>query len=381
MSSPHSSILHPRSYTGARRFERELTRLFERGWHLACLRRDAPNHDDYVLTHVGRRGVIVQNVAGELRAFSNVCPHRFSAIRNATRGNAALRCPYHSWSFDGEGSAVGIPHRHGLELAGEARPRLERWQLGIVGELVFVALRAEQTLANFLGPLASRLAELSSSFDTEVDDLSQEIRANWKLIMQNTLEFDHVFSVHEQTFARLVKRPVDLEEMAAANPNIAYRAVLRDDRHQRGIERKIDALFARAVPERIPGYAHALLFPSTTIGTTENHHVTVVTYHPVSAERTTMRARTFLLRIADLAPHETAMRDAVVPGELAFTRQLFEEDRRACEQVQRGVAQRPSNMRGVLLPNEHLVMRFQQNYLEAMRRGAARTLTPVLQVP
>lgn len=361
-------ILLPADYTDEARLSDEYAALYERGWHFACLRRDVPDLDSYRVARVGRREVIVQNVGSELRAFSNVCPHRFSAIRTQEHGREKLRCPYHLWSFDSAGVPSSIPHLRGLELeqADIDSLTLERWHVEVLGELVFVALDASQPLANTFGPPAVWLSALSTAFTREVDSFEQEIRANWKLIVQNTLELDHVYSVHADTFARISKPPLVIEELPAQRPHIAYRAELRRGGPLRSIERRLDEIFRRARPPRIEGYAHVLLFPATTVGTTDNHHVSVANYRPISTSSTLLTVRTFLLEIDDLSTEERSLRDAVVPGELDFTRKLFDEDRLACERVQRGVEQEARAMRGVLLPNEHLIHEFQRVYVEQM---------------
>ncbi|MGB5135320.1 MAG: Rieske 2Fe-2S domain-containing protein, partial [Prochlorococcaceae cyanobacterium] len=48
--------------------------------------------------------------AAQWRAFADVCPHRLVPLsegRLNERGE--LECPYHGWSFDGEGRCTAIP--------------------------------------------------------------------------------------------------------------------------------------------------------------------------------------------------------------------------------------------------------------------------------
>ena len=48
--------------------------------------------------------------AGQWRAFADACPHRLVPLSEG-RLNAAgdLECPYHGWSFNGEGQCTAIP--------------------------------------------------------------------------------------------------------------------------------------------------------------------------------------------------------------------------------------------------------------------------------
>jgi phenylpropionate dioxygenase-like ring-hydroxylating dioxygenase large terminal subunit len=367
--------LMPRHYLDPAVLAAEHGRVFRTHWHLVGLARDLPAETDWFLTEIAGTELIVQRAGeGDFRAFVNTCPHRFNALVRAPKGHGRLRCGYHLWTFDGDGKPAVVPLRPGLPLEAcqtEALS-LRRWSVALCGELIFVAARPDKPLKDFLGPLAEPLAQLSRGLGAEVLRFSQDIAANWKVILQNTVEFDHAFAVHPETFAPMVERPLALVPHETAPPHLAYHTVMRRRDDIKPIEKRIEDIFARSVIPRAEGYSHATLFPSATIGTTGNRLFALIGYQPLSPALTRAEYRLFVSRIADVTPVEEAILSKVIPADVAFTQRLLEEDRQICESVQRGLGNAPEALGGVLMPGEQLVARFQQYWLDAVG-GAALT--------
>ena len=373
MAATQPNSLKPQAFTDPAVLVKERDLLFRRQWHLAGLARDLPVENDWFLTEIAGTEIIVQHTgSGQLRAFVNTCPHRFNALVSEPSGNGRLRCSYHFWSFDGDGMPAQVPLRPGLPLEAcqTAALSLRRWQVDRCGELIFVSEAPAKNLDAFLGPLAKPLADLSRGLGEEVLRLSQEIAANWKVILQNTVEFDHAFAVHPDTFAPMVDRPLQIVSHETTPPHLAYHTVMKPRVGLKPIEQRIEEIFARSVIPKMDGYTHWTLFPSSTIGTTENRQFALIRYQPISPGVTRAEYRLFVSKIAEITPVEQAILDRVVPADVAFTRQLLEEDRRICESVQRGLNNAPPDMEGILMPGEHLVARFQQYWLDAMGGGA-----------
>lgn len=366
---PAPNRLGPRDYTDPKILVAERERIFRTHWHCVGLDRDLAEQDAWFLTAIAGTEIIIQRVEGEeLRAFVNVCPHRFNALVTTTQGRGKLRCGYHLWSFDGNGVPAQVPLRSGvvLEACQTASLSLRRWSVARCGRLIFIAEQPEKPLAAFLGSLGDNLATLSEGLGSEVLRFSQDIAANWKVILQNTVEFDHAFGVHPETFAAMVERPLQLVPHDSAPPHIAYNTRMKPRENLRPIERRIEGIFARSVIPRAEGYTHATLFPSSTIGTTANRIFALIRYDPVSPNLTRAEYRLFIPQIEGLTAVEQAMLDRVVPADVAFTQRLLEEDRQICESVQRGLGNAPDDLAGILMPGEQLIERFQQSWLDAM---------------
>jgi phenylpropionate dioxygenase-like ring-hydroxylating dioxygenase large terminal subunit len=99
-------------YTSESVYAEERERIWFGGW--VCIGRDeeiaAPG--DYLVRELAGESIVVtRNAGGEPRAFYNVCAHRGTKLLDETgelcgHVNKAFKCPYHSWSFDLDGSRI-----------------------------------------------------------------------------------------------------------------------------------------------------------------------------------------------------------------------------------------------------------------------------------
>ena len=59
--------------------------------------------------------VILRNKQDEIRVFHNVCSHRgMLLVHDEMEVQGALRCKYHSWSYNLDGELKGTPHLGGI---------------------------------------------------------------------------------------------------------------------------------------------------------------------------------------------------------------------------------------------------------------------------
>ena len=79
-----------------------------RAWHSLC--RDTEIGDQpRAFRLLGEDWVVWRDGEGVARVFRDVCPHRLAPLSLGTCTDGAIRCPYHGWTFDGEGACVDIP--------------------------------------------------------------------------------------------------------------------------------------------------------------------------------------------------------------------------------------------------------------------------------
>ena len=137
-------MLSPYYYFEDGVFSREGEEIFLGQWQLIGFRSEVLEDQSYFCREVGGKSVVVQNFSGMLRAFHNVCSHRFGRIRQPGNGCGPLRCPYHGWTYNIEGIPVGIPFPDKFkDCSAEDRLglRLVAWDLEQCGELIFVRQR------------------------------------------------------------------------------------------------------------------------------------------------------------------------------------------------------------------------------------------------
>ncbi|CAN5393230.1 hypothetical protein BH10PSE6_BH10PSE6_07890 [soil metagenome] len=175
-------------------------------WTFLGLDRDVKRDGDWIRATIATREVFVQRFGGELRGFENLCVHRFYPLRTAERGNGPVICGFHSWQYNRDGVAVGIPQCTDLYGTPPHRlgARLKQIELATCGSMIFGRFpspEANQSLDEFLGD-AAPILEATTRIEGEPLHFLRTIQANWKLNMQTSLDDYHSPTVHPTTFGR-----------------------------------------------------------------------------------------------------------------------------------------------------------------------------------
>lgn len=115
----------PGRFTDATWYDREKASLWHRSW-LVVGRLDevAGSGQYFTWEHTGVPLIIIGSADGTTRAFYNSCRHRGAPVVREARGRSrALRCQYHSWTYDTLGRLVSVPdERDFVDLRLEERP-------------------------------------------------------------------------------------------------------------------------------------------------------------------------------------------------------------------------------------------------------------------
>ncbi|MGB8168322.1 MAG: Rieske 2Fe-2S domain-containing protein, partial [Chthoniobacteraceae bacterium] len=220
-------LIGPKDYYDAATFAAERESVFLRNWFFAGTTQQLPHHDDFRRIEVAGISIVLQNFHGEIKAFNNVCTHRFARLQSEPAGNRQLVCPYHGWRFNGEGLPYAIPRK---PLIADVTPetlcqyRLSRWHVRTVGPLIFIKKeQAGETLANDdlerqFGEFAEPLARYAAACGELVENTEYVVKANWKLVVENTLEGYHVDFVHPNTIRKLGMTGLVKDTKADAEP-------------------------------------------------------------------------------------------------------------------------------------------------------------------
>jgi phenylpropionate dioxygenase-like ring-hydroxylating dioxygenase large terminal subunit len=140
--------------------------------------------------------------AGQWRAFADVCPHRLVPLsegRINERGE--LECPYHGWSFDGEGRCTAIPQAPEAVAAtacASARSRCRAYATATAQGLLFVF--AGEAAASAAVPLP--LVPLLEEPGWLVQDTFRDLPMDALTLLENVLDVSHVPFTHHRTVGR-----------------------------------------------------------------------------------------------------------------------------------------------------------------------------------
>ena len=136
------------------------------------------------------------------RAFADVCPHRLVPLSEG-RLNAAgeLECPYHGWSFNGEGRCTAIPQAP-ADVAGTAcaspRSRCRTYATAAAQGLLFVFAGEADRAAAVPLPLVPELDQPGWLLQDTFRDLPMDALT----LLENVLDVSHVPFTHHRTVGR-----------------------------------------------------------------------------------------------------------------------------------------------------------------------------------
>lgn len=188
-------------------FACEQERIFARCWIYAGHESEVPNPGDFCSRRVaGRPVILVRGDDGTVRVLLNTCTHRGALVCREQTGNTrTFQCPYHAWTYNTRGDLVGLPGEDAYSPAFDKKalrlaepPRVESYR-----GFVFMNLNpVGESLLDYLAG-AKEFLDLvcdQSEVGMEVVRGAQlySIRANWKLLVENSIDGYHGLPTHQR---------------------------------------------------------------------------------------------------------------------------------------------------------------------------------------
>jgi choline monooxygenase len=340
-------------------FPREMKNIFEPSWLCIGFTEDLKNHNDFITTQIGERGIVVQNFHGELRAFRNVCSHRHSRIQTQNCGNRPLQCPYHGWTYNIEGIPTGIPKNaeaFGLDQASINSLALQGYELDCVGQFVFIRMsQAGPTLVEYLGITYQELLDISELNLERIEQVTVNLACNWKIGMENGVEGYHLPLIHKNSFAKVISTNLEMYEYGK---HCSHQGPLNESSKKWWLH-SIKAGRLELNPKFVD-YASLMIFPNIVTTFTHGAFFTFQTLWPTTTE--TMRINSS----GWLAKGEGASRVILSSMLKEFSKQVRLEDKQICEIVQQGIRNGQSAF-SLLGELENRIGHFHKEYAQLMK--------------
>jgi Rieske 2Fe-2S family protein len=199
---PVRTTLPARYYTDPAHFRREVEHFFFTKWICAGRAEQIPNRGDYLTRDVfGESIIVVRNDTAGVSAMFNVCRHRGTRICESACGTFAgsIQCSYHAWTYDLQGRLIGAPHMD--EIAGFDKRDFPLKTVGceVWDGHIFIILAGRpesRALRAQIGPLMDRFRPWRMEDLRLVHRTIYDVKANWKLIIQNYNECLHCPVLH-----------------------------------------------------------------------------------------------------------------------------------------------------------------------------------------
>lgn len=208
-----------RVFTEPEYLELERQRIFETCWIYAGHESEVPKAGDYRSRRVGGRPVVlVRGDDGAVRVLLNTCTHRGALICRQQWGNArSFQCPYHAWTFNMQGDLIGVPGEDSYSPAFDRKERAlaQPARLDSYRGFIFVNFnRSAMELTDYLGGAKEYLDLVCDQSETGMrvaDGLqAYSIRANWKLLVENSFDGYHGLPTHQRYMRFLEDTGIDL---------------------------------------------------------------------------------------------------------------------------------------------------------------------------
>ena len=189
----------------------ERKKLFEDKWVVIGVASSLPNPGDAKpFDLLGIPLMILRDKNYNIRVFHNVCSHRgYKILQKSCSLKNLLRCPYHSWSYDFNGSLVATPHlggmnKHDSDDFDKKSSGLKEVCSFVWLDLVLVNIsNNEIPFEDYIRPLHDRWSEFWTNDDQKLihhaDDYGYfvlEAKCNWKFAIENYCESYHLPWVH-----------------------------------------------------------------------------------------------------------------------------------------------------------------------------------------
>ena len=319
-------------YTDRDVFEEEKRKVFFRNWAALGFISDAPEPGDAKpLTFLGQPLVMIRDKTGVLRVFQNICRHRgMILIEKPGKIERAIRCPYHSWCYELDGRLRTTPHVGGPGT--NRHDSVNRDELGLFEVrshiwlgIVFVNIDGNAPdFEDYAGDAIARYAEFDRPLYKCGDEgtFTMEVKANWKLAIENGAESYHLPWVHPglNIYSRLEDHyHIDARGPFCGQGTRVYNPDLKFPR------------FERQGAKWATGAEYPMMFPNIMIGL-QNDHTYGFIVEPVTHELSREHVQIFYTDPAVAGEDWRERRERNAKG----WRAIFDEDIFVVEGMQRG---------------------------------------------
>jgi p-cumate 2,3-dioxygenase alpha subunit len=207
-----------RVFTDPAILEAEKQGVFDQSWIYAGHESEIPEPGDFRARDVaGRPLILARGSDGQVRALLNTCTHRGSLVCRQPSGNTkSFQCPYHAWTFSNQGELIGVPGEDAYgtgfdrqELGLATAPRMESYR-----GFIFVSFNPYvDDLVDYLAGAREYLDLIcdQSAVGMEIVSGTQAycMRANWKLLVENSIDGYHAPITHQRYIEFLYATGVD----------------------------------------------------------------------------------------------------------------------------------------------------------------------------
>ena len=190
-------------YTSRAFHDLEVEKVWKRVWQFACREEEIPEPGDHTLYEIaGLSVVIVRGADRRIRAFANTCLHRGRALRDGPGRSEELRCAFHGWAWNLDGTLRAVPCRWDFPHVEREAYRLPEYRTAGWGGFVFVNFDPDApSFESFIGELPRHFERWPLDERYVEAHVARGMLCNWKVAQEAFMEAYHVVATHPQLLA------------------------------------------------------------------------------------------------------------------------------------------------------------------------------------
>lgn len=190
-------------------YKQELKKIFADMWVCVGRAEDLPLPGSYRVVSLDQESILlVRNREGALQAFFNVCRHRGVRLCAQESGQlkGAVQCRYHAWTYGLDGKLLGVPNMLHQEKFERSAYGLYPVALTVWEGLIWLCLddNPVEPMQQLHAPILERFGSYAPFARYQLGTLrlgktlTYEVKANWKLLVENFMECYHCGPLHPE---------------------------------------------------------------------------------------------------------------------------------------------------------------------------------------
>lgn len=196
-------------YTSRSWHEKEVERLWSRVWQFACREEHIPDVGDFIIYEIVQsKFIVIRTAPDTIKAYWNSCLHRGRQIKDFDGHCSELRCPFHGYAWNLDGSLKGVPaawdfpHVDQRAAAGEFQlpeAKVATW----AGFVMINPDPDAEPFEEYAKDLIAQFERWDLGSRYVQAHVAKVISCNWKISQEAFCEAYHVNATHPQTLPYL----------------------------------------------------------------------------------------------------------------------------------------------------------------------------------
>lgn len=306
--------------------------LLSNNWILAGLSSQLPENSTVMVIRILHTSILLsRDELGVVHAMENSCVHRGTQILSDKQAKkwkgisaSKLHCRYHGWEYNMHGILQHVPKREKIVCA---TPALRKFMVREQYGCIWVCLSAPSIpVEELLGEFESKIAHYNFAEMEAIEAKDFHFSVNWKIALENALDFYHVGTVHPKTVGAHSPVAPTFEDMRWVSLQTLHIAPY-------SWRRKLDEHCARyrAYSDHELSSLHKYyVYPNLVINVLP-YHITIMQFFPVDKDSCIMRYRFCKRKGAGI------IENARVYASWLASRVILYEDVRLYPSIQKGI--------------------------------------------